>query len=164
MHAFGEVHETLSRTFNADALRCGVGSIDHFLPFQDSAKTGPLVPVLFWLFPTAMHVLSEVQDTEDRLLFDPRRGAPSINHVFPFQRSTSGTKPTRSTYQPVAVQALAEVHDTSVKVSPSEAIGLGLRSIVHFAPFQVSASVTLVTLSSSSPTAMHASTEVHDTA
>ena len=61
MHAFAPAQDTLRRSPYAPP-GVGVGSIDHFLPFQPSASVGYVVwSLVYW--PTAAQALRDAQET-----------------------------------------------------------------------------------------------------
>jgi hypothetical protein len=68
---------------------------------------------------------------------------------------------------PTAVHAASEVHDTAARLA-CVPLGLGVAWIAHAVPSQTSANVFSlkgpVPIVNESPTAMHASSDVHDTA
>lgn len=67
--------------------------------------------------------------------------ARSIDHVVPFQRSTSEVVPAGEADSPTAVQAVGDVHDTPVsRLLSRTPAGAGTRSSDHTVPFQRSTS------------------------
>src|SRR5579863_2425823 len=132
---------------------------DHLVPFQPSAR------VLAPPDPAAMQAVGEVHDTLFRSLSSTPGGlgVAWTDHVAPCHASARvlATKWWFSV-NPVAVQAVAEVHEMpsrAVMASP-----LGVRWIDHEAPFHRSASVNSSwALLTYNPTAVHAVTEAHET-
>ncbi len=83
-----------------------------------------------------MHRLAEAQDTLVSWVNCPLTvGVVWIDHVLPFHRSAS-VSPLPSS--PIAVQALAAVHETPLNVPPER--GLGVVWTDHEVPFHASAS------------------------
>ena len=141
----------------------------HFLPFQPSASVSTSVVCCI---PTAVH-REDLQDTPSRALPVLIFGVGSITHFAPFQPSANVSEmPPLLTYCPTAVHARADAHDTASSGGGCTTLvvplGLGEDSIVHFVPFQFSASErggrNAVGLKGTySPTAVHDFTVGHDT-
>jgi hypothetical protein len=67
--------------------------------------------------------------------------------ALPFQRSASGTVvPALLVYDPTAVHADADVHDTPARELPCAPLGLGVDWTAHVLPFQRMASISPVPL------------------
>jgi hypothetical protein len=140
-----------------------VAWITQLLPFQRSANE----PVL--VLPSAVHALADTHDTPIRSAPPATRGVGVawIAQLVPFHRSTNvrcgplppapGASP--NGYQPTAVHALADTHDTPVRMS-SPRVGLRVVWIAQLVPFQRSANVTPWCC----PTATHMLADTHDTA
>jgi hypothetical protein len=62
---------------------------------------------------------------------------------------------------PTAVHVAEDEQDTPYRMDPYERLGLGMRWIVHFAPFHLSASA-VVPGACEYPTAVHAFAELQD--
>jgi hypothetical protein len=89
-----------------------------------------------------------------------------MDHLLPFQRSTSVDLLFGPPENPTAVQARFDVHDTASRTLPCDPGGLGLRWIAHLLPFQRSTSVAVPyspPATAESPTAVQARLDVHDT-
>jgi hypothetical protein len=83
----------------------------------------------------------------------------------PFQRSASGTSAPLVPADPTAVQAVAEVHDTPVRLLFWAPGGGGVAWVAHLAPSQRSARLTLTPLPpSKDPTAVQAVADGQETA
>jgi hypothetical protein len=114
-------------------------------------------------FPTAVHLLAEVQETPNKLGPDPGLGVGSIAHVVPFRASASvaqvsALKPS----DPTTVHALADEHDTPKRYCQSPRGSMV--SIVHVVPFRVSTNAARSpALLVYHPAATHTVAEVHDT-
>jgi hypothetical protein len=115
MHARADAHDTLLTPGDSTPRGRGKRRIDHREPFH-RAPTNPAPAV-----PMTMHTLRELHDTASKETGPPLRsfGAAWADQRAPFQRSTSG--PTvHGPYEPqapvskspIAMQALAEAHDT----------------------------------------------------
>jgi hypothetical protein len=111
----------------------------HLVPFQRSAIVDPVRCPLPKVYPTALHLLAEVQDTPAMKL-DSGRGALRVRcsaQLLPFQRSAtvtvrfSGWCRTTGWLEPTAVHALADVQETAVKVALLRICGVS-----HRLPFQ----------------------------
>lgn len=135
--ASGDAQETLPSSLSPpgppNPRGCGFGWMAHLLPFQPSPSVS--LPAR----PTAVQASRDVHAT---LIKDPPL-ARSIDHVVPFQRSTSWVVRSRETDSPTAVQATGDVHDTLVSrlLSPTPA-GAGAGTTDHTVPFQRSTSGT----------------------
>ena len=97
--------------------------------------------------PTAVHAVAEVHDTplSIRLLWGLRTagsGTLSVAHVEPSHVSANGRIPEVLLVEsfPTAVQAVAEVHDTSLSPAETAPDGAGGFWIVQVEPSQASAS------------------------
>lgn len=147
VQALAFAHDTPSSLLLGKSVLLGVGMIAHCSPFQRSARV-PSIPLVELETPAAMQALPETQDTEIRpssggfVAF----GVGSIVHLVPFQCSASVLSPTGppGLHVPTAVHVLAEVQEIPLSPAETEPGGFGVRSIVHFLPFQRSASVLLV--------------------
>jgi hypothetical protein len=112
-----------------------------------------------------VQLVLDVQDTPVRALSEPVPASRWIDHLVPFQRSTSApaiSEP-KGKKNPTAVHAIADVHDTPIRWlgEPSgRKLGLGVCRTDHRRPFQRSANVPLPV---PSPTAMQAALETHET-
>ncbi len=84
--------------------------------------------------------------------------------LVPFHRSASVLMPLGGNELPAAVQAVADVHDTPLRLLPWAPLGLGVAWMAQLVPFHRSASVRPVPpLLLYPPTAVHAAADVHDT-
>jgi hypothetical protein len=88
-----------------------------------------------------------------------------IDQLLPFPRSARvSCAPSLLVYDPTAVHAVADVHDTPFSWLAAPPSGLGVPWIDQPAPFQRSAKVTAApVLSEYDPTAVHIVAAVHDT-
>jgi hypothetical protein len=118
VHAVVEVHDTPFSRLLVAPVGLGTVWIDQVVPFQRSAK-GTMLPALPRADPTAMQAVAEVHDTPLRsaLSVTPMGlGVAWTDQVVPSQRSAMVPSPPEPTLTgPTAVQAVGEVHDTSVK-------------------------------------------------
>ena len=72
-------------------------------------------------------------------------GVTSTVHVVPSQTSASVERvPDNALYEPTAVHAVLDVHDTDERELVLAPLGAEVGSIVHVAPFQTSAKVEAV--------------------
>ena len=161
MHAVADEHETPENP--PPPLGLGDGWMLHAPPFSRSTSVA-LVLLLSSHWPTAVHTLGPVQDTDlSWLKVAPLGvGAACTVHVLPFQDSTRLETVPELLTKPTAVHELAAAHDT-----PFMAFRLDWLMgswIFHLLPSHVSASGTVKPGLPSSPTAMHAVAELHDTA
>ena len=119
-------------------------------PFQTSASGRRPWPTVGIQYPAASQASGDRHDTPDRLaMFAPAGyGVGWMAQVVPFQTSASGftsplPMPLPLVRLPVAVQAVADVHDTAssrlARIAPS---GLGVGCTDQATPFQLSARVT----------------------
>jgi hypothetical protein len=164
VHAVSDGHDTAERML-LTPLAGGFAPgglagrwMDHLVPFQRSMSISPeRLAVLY--DPTALQLLSDAHDTASR----PQPAAPlgsaarSIDHLLPFQRSTSA--PPLNATSPTAVQAVLEGQDTPARPAFWT---LGVRRIDHLLPFQRSTRVESVRLVRD-PTATQNLREAHDT-
>jgi hypothetical protein len=138
VHAFVDVHDTPDKALSRLVVGLGVAWTAHLVPSQISAKVTkvPLLPK----YPTAVHAVFEVHDTQNRTL--PRRlGVGWIAHAVPFQTSAN---PMSALYpDPTAVHAFFDVHDTADR-APCPPVGLGVASTVQVMPSQTSANVVVI--------------------
>jgi hypothetical protein len=112
VQALGEVQDT---PLNCASVTLGVCWIDHVVPFQTSATDWSLVGEV--ARPTAMQNVAEVQETPaSELSVAPGGlGVFKTDQAVPFHDSASVTPaPVRSCRPPMAMHAVAEVHDTAV--------------------------------------------------
>jgi hypothetical protein len=107
-------HETENRMF---AVLDGseVVSTDHFEPFHSSASVE--LPELSWVKPTAAQLLEgeEVHETLFKMTDakPSRSGVVWTDHDVPFHTSASAApEPVSVSYDPTAVQASDDVHET----------------------------------------------------
>ena len=116
VQAPAEVQDTASRTLEGWGL--GVCRTVHAVPSHASAS------VLPWEDPTAVQALAEVQDTPFRALsLADGLGAARSDHAVPFHASARVSwPPALLVYQPTAMHARGEVHDTPFS-TPAEAPG-----------------------------------------
>ena len=113
MHAVADEQDTPARPLCA---RLGVGWTAHDVPFQRSASAASGK-----VCPTAVHAVADVQDTADNL---PTAGLGRMDQLRPFQRSASGTRsPARLVRCPIAMQTLADGHDTLPRLPDREPRG-----------------------------------------
>lgn len=160
MQAVLDVHDTPFSSPCAPLPGFAVPWIAHREPFQPSASglsnrgTASFEPSL----PTATHAFAEAHDTSLNPDVGTRRlGVPWIDHLVPFQRSTTGTVSFErsSRESPTAVHAVADEQDTPQSQSPSpEFSGVGVRRTDHLVPSQCAAP---------DPTATQAVADAHDT-
>jgi hypothetical protein len=111
--------------------------------------------------PSAMHDAGVAQETAPRNA-PGSAGVLSTLQVEPFHDSVSGPDEGGDATPPTAVQAESDGHETpdsSTSVAPS---GVGTVCWDHAVPFQLSASGTSASASSTKPTAMHTSADEHD--
>ena len=145
----------------------GVAWMDQTVPFQCSASV-PWTSPLPDAYPVAVHALAEVHDTPLRALTEAPAGlgVAWMDQAVPFQCSASVPwRPPLPEEYPVAVHALAEVHETALKMLPEASAGCGVAWIDQLVPSQRSASsAALPALLASYPTAVQAVAEEHDTA
>jgi predicted secreted protein len=89
-----------------------------------------------------------------------------MDQLVPFHRSANVSwRLVLFVYLPTAVQAVAEVHETALRMLPVAPVGLGTASIDQLVPFQRSASITCLPVAlMAPPTAVQAVAEVQDTA
>ena len=141
--------------------------MDQLVPFQCSARV-PWTSPLPDAYPVAVHALAEVHDTPLRALTEAPAGlgVAWMDQAVPFQCSASVPwRPPLPEEYPVAVHALAEVHETALKMLPEAPAGCGVAWIDQLVPSQRSASsAALPALLASYPTAVQAVAEEHDTA
>src|SRR6266581_3193258 len=144
VQAEGEAHDTPFRTLTCAPAGWGVRWIRQVVPFHRSASvTG--TPELFTKTPTAVQAEGEAHDTPFRKL--PRApaglGVRWIRQVVPFHRSARVTRtPEPVVDTPTAMQAEAVVQETPENALTAAPEGLGVGWMLHFLPFQRSASVT----------------------
>src|SRR5215467_11216344 len=170
VHDAGDVHET---PISCPGGRAGVGRMRQRVPFHRSARYPPMslgleVP------PTAMQDLGDVQDTPNRPLAaaPARLGVDWMAHLLPFQCSARVTGVLRLLIElPTEVQAAADMHDTAFRMVNWKANcgmgGLGVDWMCQLVPSQRSArgkTRSSPELLPWPPTAVHAETDVHDTA
>jgi hypothetical protein len=168
VHDAGDVHET---PISCPGGRAGVGRTRQRVPFHRSARY-PAMSLGLEVPPTAMHDLGEVQATPNRPLAaaPARLGVDWMAHLLPFQCSAKVTGVLRLLMElPTAVQADADVHATAFRTVNWETNGgtggLGVALMRHRVPFHRSARDTVLPeLFPYPPTAVHAETDVHDTA
>src|SRR5437588_864395 len=97
------------------------------LPSHPSASVDSVLPEAFPAVPTALHTFADEQLTADNTLREApgASGLCSTAQLAPVARSTSvSTSPTLSSYQPTAVQRVAEEHEMPEKevVTASEGV------------------------------------------
>src|SRR5580692_5254003 len=85
-----DVQDTPESWLPIDPLGLGVFSIDHLVPFHASARV-TFVPPLSVLYPTAVQVAAELQDTPESWTHSAAVGSGvfSIDHSVPFHASAS---------------------------------------------------------------------------
>ena len=119
-------------------------------------------------YPTAVQAVAEVHDTALRTLAvaPAGLGVAWMDQAVPFQCSASVPwRPPLLKEYPVAVHALAEVHDTPLRALALAPAGLGVAWMDQAVPFQCSASVPWRPRPLKEfPVAVHAAAEVHETA
>jgi hypothetical protein len=170
LQAFAEAQDTLLSWPPVDRAGSTVGWIDQALPSQRSLS-GLAAPATVYA-PTAVQASGDVQDTPARrVLVEPAGSVVGwIDQRLPSHRSASGDVRPAAAYQPTAVQAVDDAHETAVRVLDVAPGAVGVVSIDQVLPSKRSASVTggLVLRSaprvSELPTAAHESNETHVTA
>ena len=134
VQALAEVHDTASRTLEGWGL--GVCRIVHAVPSHASASVLPPED------PTAVHTLAEVHDTPFRALrLAGGLGAARNDHAVPFHASARVSwRPALLVYQPTAMHARGEVHDTPFRTPAEAPGGSGAGLMDQRVPFHSSAS------------------------
>jgi hypothetical protein len=134
---------------------------DHLWPFQDSTT------VSWYWNPTAVQTVVETQDTLTRPASSRFCGLGATDQVLPFQISVTGSAASAGPYSPTAAQKAAVTQETLERVSGFWPVsGLGLGTIDHALPFQVSTRVRgrgLLADGAELPTAVQALADTHET-
>ena len=145
-----EAHETPLKRLLSEPAGLGVLAIVQVRPFQRSARVEVAELSSEPVKPVAVQAVAEWHETALNLSFlvPARRGASWTAQVLPFQCSASSwvdtsLGPLGGLKKPTAMQLLAEVHETPVKVL--EALGPGLYGLgaswtAQVRPFQCSTS------------------------
>jgi hypothetical protein len=111
MQAEAEVHDTPSRP-----PELGLGTTDQVVPFhcsiRDDTEKGAVCMVEL---PTAVQAVADEHETATSLEL-PTLGLGTIDHVDPFHCSMRVEVTTLNSYEPTAVQDVAEVHETPERV------------------------------------------------
>ena len=160
-----DLHDTPDRVVPVEPAGSGTDRAVQLVPFQDSATAtvsgGPVDTQ-----PAAMHLVAVGQETPVSMLPDVPGADAWIVQLVPSQRSISGWNPEPVLTDPMAVQALADEHDTADRDVNSAPAGLGVDWIVQLVPFQDSASGAVVPgpVPGVWPTAMQELADLHDTA
>jgi hypothetical protein len=161
----GEEHDTPVNADPVDPTGFGVIWTDQVAPFHRSASVTLPMPVLRAL-PTAVQEPEEEHDTPSK----PAAPAPTgfgvvwTDQVAPFHRSASGSDPPLAlAAPPTAVHAVAEVHDTPLRVDALAPTGTRVDWIAQVTPFHRSARGVSSTALYVYPTAMHVVVREHDT-
>jgi hypothetical protein len=157
-HAVADAHDT-SKSDPPIRLSCGGScSDDQPEPFQRSASS-PKRPVP--IGPNPMATQNRIHGQETRLSAVMEGfGLGWIDHLLPFQPSTSGSE-ARS--PPTAVHAFGEAQETSYNTPPPSGAG-GISWINQRLPFQRSANgAGMLEPTAASPTAKHARLDGHET-
>jgi hypothetical protein len=90
-----------------------------------------------------VHATGDQHDTAWSWVSAGRFNARSIDQLRPFHRSTNGSTKSPSSFfrSPIAMHEVADPQETSVNSANVDPAGLGVGSIVHRVPFQLSAKV-----------------------
>jgi hypothetical protein len=163
--AVEDVHDTPFRKLLAAPLGFGVVSSVHALPFQPSAIV--VVPPASESYPTAVQTVGDGHDTElsELLVLPAGFGLDCTAHAAPFHISTNVNVvvPVESKYDPTAVQADDDVHETPLRPAPLAPPGNGTVWRLHVVPFQASANGLLLPEIPDVPTASHEVDDAQDT-
>ena len=143
VHAVVEVHDTPARVAVSNRLGLGVVWTDQVVPFQPSANVPPLVAWGSAAGPTAIQAVVDAHDTATRDVSDPALAVDWIDQLIPFHRSANASvlRPLGDgpvVKEPTAVHAVAEMHDTPSRPTPSswpEPEGVGVAWIDQLVPF-----------------------------
>ena len=145
----------------------GVARMDQAVPSQRSASADWTPPPLKE-YPAAVQAVADLHDTPLRALPEAPAGlgVAWMDQAVPFQASASvPCRPPLLKEYPVAAQAVADVHDTPLKMLPVAPAGWGVAWIDQLVPFHRSASSTAApALLTVCPTAVQAAADEHDTA
>lgn len=134
----GSTHDTDVRSLNAcPGSASGLGTIDHFAPFQFSTRVFSYVDNQP---PTAVHAVAAVHEMAARPEgYVSTFGEGTMDHVAPFHDSmrVSVTPPPRSKFPalPTAMQEVAPVHETPAKPTSGPSGGFGLGEEDQAEPF-----------------------------
>jgi hypothetical protein len=112
-----------------------------------------------------VQVVEDVHDTPFRAMVVAPAGLGVlwIVQLVPSQISASVRWVLPTSYDPTAVHAVADVHDTPFRAMVVALAGVGVLWIVQLVPSQISASVSGVLPTTYAPTAVQAVADVHDT-
>ena len=156
MQLVGLTHDTPLRIVDVAPTGLGLGTIDQLVPFHRSIKV--FVVVLVEYEPTAKQLEGVAHDTPFNfatMLAGSTAGLGSTDQAVPFQRSKSGLIAAPPNESPTAKQLVVDGHDTPSNSLREPPVGGAV--IDHAVPFQRSASVIMLEMSSAagvySPTA-----------
>jgi hypothetical protein len=123
-----------------------------------NANVSSLVPLPY--IPTAVQAADVMHDALSRREYVELVGVglDAIDQVVPSQDSMRALSPVLSTVNPTDAQTLVAKHETPVRTSCWESIGLGLEMMDQFIPSQVSTRVS----PPDEPTAVHELGETHE--
>ena len=159
-------HDTPFNVVNRAPAWLGLVTGDQLVPFQLSTREAITDEVLA-KEPTAKQLVVVGHDTPLKVLSAPPAGLglATIDHVVPFQSSTSellAKKLLRD--EPTAKQLVVLVHDTPLNAENTAPVGLGLMTRAQVVPFQRSTNdLTTVELLTKEPTAKQLVAVGHET-
>jgi hypothetical protein len=160
MHAVADVQDTSPSTLNIAPLGFGLGWMLHVVPFHCSTSVASVLVAS--VKPTAVHAVADEHETSVSKADTPVGFAVvSIVQAVPFHLSARVVAVPLAELLPTAVQAVAAVHETRRRRLVWAPAGLGVGTMVHAVPFQVSASVAWLEPLPLPPTAKHDVDDVH---
>jgi hypothetical protein len=162
LQVFAEAQDTLLSWPPVAPAGSTVGWIDQALPSQRSLS-GCAAPATVYT-PTAVQAFGDAQDTPARrVLVEPAGSIVGwIDQPLPSHRSASADVRPAAAYQPTAVQAVDDAHETAVRVLDVAPGAVGVASIDQVLPSECSASVTGALVLRSAPTVSELPTAVQD--
>ena len=153
----GAEHDTEVRAANGAVAGWTLGTIVQLVPSQCSTNDfapGDRVFSELAVVPTAVQSVGLVQVTPiNSKNAAVGLGLLTIDHVLPFQRSTSVFAAVSVSSMPTAKQLVAVGHDTPARSTMSAADVLAGGTIDHFVPFQCSINAVSASSPSTEPTA-----------